>query len=128
MRIATEEGEGVGGLSALQLNAFSQNTAAIVQVLANVPQDRNIVLTTAELLITDEFNQPRALDSRVARDHAALVHHRASQLVRSGSDSGVRPKWLSWLWAAPVAFLGLFYFYPLASIVARGLGSGCTGV
>ena len=32
---------------------------------------------------------------------------------------GARP----WLWLLPLAFLGLFYLYPLAAIIARGLGS-----
>ncbi len=32
---------------------------------------------------------------------------------------GARP----WLWILPLAFLGLFYLYPLAAIIARGLSS-----
>ena len=35
-----------------------------------------------------------------------------------------RPGLRHWLWLLPLAFLGLFYLYPLAAIILRGLSSG----
>ena len=36
------------------------------------------------------------------------------------------PYWL--LWVAPLAFLGLFYFYPLLNILAVSFGRGQNGL
>ena len=38
-----------------------------------------------------------------------------------------RPGARLWLWLLPLAFLGLFYLYPLAAIILRGLSGGAEG-
>ena len=43
--------------------------------------------------------------------------------ARIGPAAIGRPGARAWLWILPLAFLGLFYLYPLTAIVARGLSS-----
>ena len=54
--------------------------------------------------------------------NATLVR-RSVQPGRIGPAEIGRPGARPWLWILPLAFLGLFYLYPLAAIVARGLSS-----
>jgi thiamine transport system permease protein len=47
-------------------------------------------------------------------------------LIARTKTSGVGPSWI--LWLAPLAFLGLFFFYPLGSILSLSLGRSQAGL
>jgi thiamine transport system permease protein len=58
------------------------------------------------------------MDQRLDGDSITLI---AQPEARRASYRG-------WLWLAPLAFLGLFFFYPLGSILALSLGRSDTGL
>ena len=55
----------------------------------------------------------------MARGHGTL----SGAVTRAGGGGG-RPAARLWLWLLPLAFLALFYLYPLGAIMQRGLSSG----
>ena len=53
----------------------------------------------------------------------AAVADQSVPNARIGQAAGGRPGARAWPWILPLAFLGLFYVYPLAAIITRGLTS-----